>query len=376
MRVSYINGICVNHDAISNSIRDEITWLLSVPGNEIRLFTYACDFQELPFTIVSDLKDVVFDTFFLQSDIVIFHFGVFYPLFNILPIVPKAAKAIVVFHNITPKEFVSASAQETIDNSFKQMSNIAFASHVICDSKTNQEVLSSNGINVPNSVLPLAMHGKGELPKSKPSFDDHISRILFVGRLVKSKGPSDLLTAVSTVLAEHDDIFLEVDFVGNLKFSESDVVDNIRNSSALLMTRYGRRLVINLHGDAHESLKNNLLARADLFVLPTRHEGFCMPILEAFENGCCVISYDNSNVPHVAGGFAKLVPTGDVTSLAREIAATLDVTRSDEWISKSGYKNYCLSLLDYCKQFDPNIVSKRFLHLLDDVCRKPKVSDA
>lgn len=376
MRVSYINGVFVNHDAISNAIRDEVTWLLSVPGNEVRLFSYACDFQELPVKVVSDLKDVVFDTFFQQSDIVIFHFGVFYPLFNILPVVPKTAKTIVVFHNITPKEYLPVSAHETIDKSFQQMSNIAFATHVVCVSQINQEVLSSNGINVPSTVLPLALRGGRELPKRKPSFDDGVSRILYVGRLVKSKGPCDLLTALSIVLAERYDIFLEVDFVGNLKFSDPDVLDYVRSASEELLARFGRRLVINFHGDATELVKNNLLARADIFVLPTRHEGFCVPILEAFENGCCVLAYDNSNVPYISGGFAKLVPTGDVTSLAREVSATLDLNRSAEWIKQGGYANYCSDLSDYCKQFDPKEVSKRFLHLVDDISRQSRISYA
>jgi glycosyltransferase involved in cell wall biosynthesis len=369
MRISYIHGICVDHDAISNSIRDEITWLLSVPGNEIRLFTYLCDFQELPFTIVRDLKDVVFDIFFQQSDVVIFHFGVYYPLFNILPVVPRAAKKIVVFHNITPKEFLPVSAHETLDKSFQQMGNIAFADHVFCVSRTNQDVLSLAGIAVPSTVQPLALRGEKTPPKRKPSFDDGKHRILFVGRLVESKGPVDLLIAVSTVLAERDGVSLELDFVGNLKFSDPNVLAQVQSLSEKLLDRYGERLTINLHGNISESVKNELLAKADLFVLPTRHEGFCVPILEAFQNGCCVISYDNSNVPHISGGFAKLALTGDTVSLAREISAALDLTQSEEWIAKGGYLGYCSDLSDYCKQFDPEKVSSRFLNLVDEVYR-------
>ena len=370
MRISYIHGICVNYDAISNSIRDEITWLLSVPGNEIRLFAYACDFQELPFTIVKDLRDVIFDPFFQQSSIVIFHFGVYYPLFNILPVVPKTAKTIVVFHNITPKEFLPASIHETIDKSFQQMSNMAFANHVACDSPTNQNVLRSAGINVPSTVLPLALRGKVQIPQRKPSFHDGVSRVLFVGRLVKSKRPIDLLIAASTVLAERLNAFLEIDFVCNLNFSDPAVVGDVRSTSEEMLARFGGRLAINLHGNATESVKDNLLTCADLFVLPTRHEGFCMPILEAFENGCCVIAYDNSNVPHISGGFAKLVPTGDTNSLAHAISASLDLTQSEGWMTRGGYVSYCSDVANYCKQFHPEKARSRFLRLLSGVCRQ------
>lgn len=369
MRISYIHGICVNHDAISHSIKDEISWLLSVPGNEIRLFTYQCDFQELPFTIVRDLKDIIFDSFFQKSDVVIFHFGVFYPLFNILPVVPRSAKKIVVFHNITPKEYLPISAHETIDQSFQQMSNIAFADHVFCVSRTNQNVLSSANIVVPSTILPLALRGKQQRVKRKPSFDDGKHRIVFIGRLVKSKGPVDLLIAVATILAERDNLSLEIDLIGNLNFSDLNVLEQVQSNSRKLLDQYGERLTINLHGNASESLKNELLAKADLFVLPTRHEGFCVPILEAFQNGCRVISYDNSNVPHISGGFATLVPTGDVMLLARAISVELDLIQSDEWVEQDGYLKYCSDLMDYCKQFDPEKVSSKFLKLVSEVYR-------
>jgi glycosyltransferase involved in cell wall biosynthesis len=361
MRISYINGICARFDAISNSIRDEIAWLSSIPGNEVCLFTYSCDFPELPFKIVCEAKDVIFDSFFQRSDVVIFHFGVFYPLFNILPVVPRPALTLVVFHNITPKEFLSISAHETIDNSFKQMNNIVFADHVICVSTINQELLSLNGIDVPSTVLPLALRNKIELPSSKPSFVDGVTRILFVGRLVKSKGPVDLLTAVLALLAKRDEIFLEVDFVSNIKFSDPDIIKTINILSKDLMKKFGKRLVINLYGDAPESVKNNLFARADLFVLPTQHEGFCVPILEAFQNGCCVVAYDNSNVPHISGGFAKLVPTRDVNSLTREVADILDLIRSEQWHKQGGYETYCTDLAVYCKKFSPELVGNTFV---------------
>jgi glycosyltransferase involved in cell wall biosynthesis len=345
-----------------------------MPGNEIRLFTYSCDFQELPFKTVGDAKDVVFDSFFQRSDVVIFHFGVLYPLFNILPVVPRSALTLVIFHNITPKEFLPASAHETIDNSFKQMRNIVFADHVVCVSNINQEVLSSNGIHVPSTVLPLAIRGKVELPKSKPSFVDGVSRILFVGRLVRSKGPIDLLTVVLPLLTERDEIYLEVDIVSNLKFSDPDVLKSVNVLSENLMEKFGDRLVINLHGDASESVKINLFARADLFVLPTRHEGFCVPILEAYEYGCCVVAYDNSNVPHISGGFAKLVPTGDVTSLAREVSDMLGLIRSEQWTKQGGYETFCSDLAVYCRKFAPDLVGKTFVNLVHTLLLRSNLS--
>ena len=122
MKISYVHGICMRHDAISNSIRDEIEWLSQ--SHQVRLFAYACDQPQLPFTKVDDLRAVIFDPHFRASDLVVFHFGVHYPLFDALSVCPVNAKRLVVFHNITPKEFIAPSHHDTADLSFKQLANL------------------------------------------------------------------------------------------------------------------------------------------------------------------------------------------------------------------------------------------------------------
>ena len=139
MKIAYVNSICQKYDAISNAIREEIGWLRAA-GHEVRLFAYACEFDDLPCTIVDNEVQIVFDPFFQGCDMAVFHFGVFYPLFNVLPATPCRARRVVVFHNITPKHVLPRSAHALIDRSFVQMANIAFAHHAICDSHTNMAV--------------------------------------------------------------------------------------------------------------------------------------------------------------------------------------------------------------------------------------------
>jgi glycosyltransferase involved in cell wall biosynthesis len=344
---------------------------MSESGNDVKLFTYACDFKELPFTLVSELEEIAFNPFFQESDLVIFHFGVFSPLFNLLPIIPKDKKSVVVFHNITPKQHLSVSAHETIDRSFAQMSNIVFANHVVCDSQTNQNVLHEAGIYVNSTVLPLALHSNAKAPLRKPSFDDSVTRVLFVGRFVKSKGPVDLLNAASAVLKQNAEAIFCIDMVGNLLFSDADVVSDIKALMSSMKAQFKERLVVALHGNASEALKNQLLADADIFVLPTRHEGFCVPILEAFANACCVVTYDNSNTPSISGGLAQLIPTGDVELLAKALAKSVDLTCSADWITGGSYERYCKKTEDHCRQFSPATVKRRFLRLVSEVCSKP-----
>lgn len=359
MKISYINGICIKNDAISNSIRDELLWLQ--PHYDVKFFAYSCDNPDLPFTSVSCEADILFDAHFQQSELIVFHFGIFYPLFNVLLAAPRHAKKVVVFHNVTPKEHAPPSAHEVIERSLVQMSNIAFADHAACDSGTNLDVLRQAGIKTPATVLPLAVHNDMACPPAKPSFDDKKIRIAFVGRFVQSKGPDEVLTAVQEALQSNPAGDIVVDMIGNLNFSDVQMVASVRAMMKTMKATYGTRLTVNLHGDASEELKNKVLKHADIFILPTRHEGFCVTIVEALSAACRVITYDNSNTPSISGGLAELVPTADVPALSQALLRTVAEVRSDDWTAHGGYARYCEQATAHVSQFRVDEVKRRFL---------------
>jgi len=73
--------------------------------------------------------------------------------------------------------------------------------------------------------------------------------------------------------------------------------------------------------DAH---KPALYTMTDLFLFPSRYEGFGMPPLEAMACGAPALAADNSSLPEITGGITPLVPTDDEEAYARAILATLD----------------------------------------------------
>ena len=360
MKIAYLNSICQKYDAISNAIREEIGWLRAA-GHEVRLFAYACEFDDVPCTIVNRESDVVFDPYFQQCDMAVFHFGVFYPLFNVMLVAPQGARRIVVFHNITPKHVLPAASHNLIDRSFVQMANLAFADHVVCVSATNQGVLREAGITTPVTVLPLAVHTQLQAPEAKPSFADGIVRIAFVGRLVQSKGPLDLLDTAARLLTRDKRLRLRLDLVANLGFSDQDVVSAVRARLETLGQQFGARLDARLHGNAPEELKQQVLTDADLFVLPTHHEGFCVPILEALASGCRVVCYDNSNTPAVSGGLSALVPTGDVAALAAATGAEVERVLGQPWRSGGEYQDAVARARTHLANFSVENVRSKFL---------------
>ncbi|MCX6030228.1 MAG: glycosyltransferase family 1 protein [Chloroflexi bacterium] len=66
-----------------------------------------------------------------------------------------------------------------------------------------------------------------------------------------------------------------------------------------------------------------LLNLADVFVFPSRYEGFGLPPLEAMACGVPVISSDAASLPEVVGDAGLLFPSGDSTALAAALRRTL-----------------------------------------------------
>jgi glycosyltransferase involved in cell wall biosynthesis len=74
-----------------------------------------------------------------------------------------------------------------------------------------------------------------------------------------------------------------------------------------------------------------LFERTDALVVPSYHEGYCVPVVEAYGFGRFVIAYDAGNLPNIVAGLGLVVPTGDVDALEAAVlrlADALDGSRS------------------------------------------------
>lgn len=155
--------------------------------------------------------------------------------------------------------------------------------------------------------------------------------IFYIGATDARKRVADLVKAFDQVRATHSITLV----LAGKEFAKRNKIPNEEIINALRSSPYQSNIVT--IGYVSDAEKLWLYENAKAFVFPTAYEGFGLPIIEAMQHGCPVISYDNSSIPEVAGDATLLVPTGDVARLAKGVAKVLDSTVLRDRMVARGY---------------------------------------
>ncbi len=95
-----------------------------------------------------------------------------------------------------------------------------------------------------------------------------------------------------------------------------------KNFETLLASLRLQDVVVRL-GVVSDALLKQIYRRADVFVFPSRYEGFGLPVLEALATGGCVLAGTTSATAEVAGPAAELVDTSEPAAIAAALAGLL-----------------------------------------------------
>jgi glycosyltransferase involved in cell wall biosynthesis len=315
LNVAIISGICVKHDALSASVRDDALAFSEQFGFHSRIFTYKNEYPDVDAVEVDDLTKICLDPYFLNCDLIIYHFGIYYELFNTIFLGNGTAPQAVRFHNVTPRALLPQSEWPVFERSATQLFNLRVADAIWPVSELNRhDLLEADLVTADRTeVIPLCV-GDGQRRGRLRDKRAAVVNLLFVGRIVKAKGLMDLVYAASVLRRIGVEFSLRI--VGDMRFSQPEFVRALK--SLILDLKLGHCVTL-VGGVSNEALDDEY-ARAHVLVLPSYHEGFCKPVIEALRFGCIPVTYDSSNLKYVAQGFSRTVPAGDIGALAAGIA--------------------------------------------------------
>jgi glycosyltransferase involved in cell wall biosynthesis len=352
-------GDAIGHEtlAIQRALRDA--------GYESDIFVEAADRRLEPMT--RDYRELVDAS--RPDNLLLHHFSLGSKASRVAYALPD--RMALIYHNITPPEYFAGIHRRAARECFHGRRELqAYAGRcdlALGDSEFNRQDLESLGFPR-TAVLPVVPDlSRLDLPPNRfvaDQFDDEWTNILFVGRVVANKRIEDLIRAFH-VYRTHFNPRSRLIIVGVFSLFE-------RYFAALthLISELG---LSDVHFTGHitDEELGAYYDIADLFLCASAHEGFCVPIVEAFYKQVPVLAYAATAVPATMDGAGVLYHDRDPWRVAALMDGILsNVTIQDAIVdgqtaavARLRAKNFRETLLGFVDQIlaGPRATSARVL---------------
>lgn len=190
---------------------------------------------------------------------------------------------VLTIHDMIPELF------DGLDNWQKEKKKILAkqASHIIAVSQnTKNDIMDI--LHIPEDKISVIYHAAPDTASFIDNSFFSFPYILYVGSRTCYKNFRLMLSQLRNFLLSHDEVKL---VCTGTPFTESEI---------LYITELGLKDSI-IHFFAEESELGNLYHHALCFLYPSAYEGFGIPILEAYKEGCPVLLNRASCFPEIAG---------------------------------------------------------------------------
>ena len=305
-------------DAIGNEVLG-IRAVLREAGYASEIFVETADPRLEPLT--HDYRDLIDASH--PDNILIHHFSIGSRASRIAYALPD--RMVLVYHNITPPEYFVGVHNDLVRLCYGgRRELLAYVNR--CDlalgaSEFNRQELEQAGFPR-TSVLPVvpSFAHLDETPDRTlvSAFDDERVNILFVGRVVPNKRIEDVIRCYQAYRVKHQP---------NARLLLVGAYGGFESYLATLHHLIATLRVPDVHimGQVSNAELTACYDVADLFLSASEHEGFCVPLVEAFHKRTPVVAYAAAAVPETMDGAGVLYETKD----PRHVAAIMDTVLSD-----------------------------------------------
>jgi glycosyltransferase involved in cell wall biosynthesis len=315
-------GDAIGHEVIG------IQRVLRAAGHQSEIYVETADPRLEDLTI--DYREMVGTV--TPEDILIHHFSIGSRASRTAYALP--GRMVLVYHNITPPEYFIGVHKDLVKLCFRGRRELtAYVDRSVLalgDSEYNRQELEALGFRQ-TGVLPVVpgfSHLEGTDSRIAAAFDDGFVNVMFVGRVIPNKKFEDVIRAFHAYRTRHNPRSRLL-LVGSYSGFERYL--------AMLQGMIARLGTPDVHFLGHVTNEelSSLYDVADLFLCASEHEGFCVPLIEAFHKRVPVLAYASTAVPATMDGGGLLYDNKDPLHVARIMAAVLDDPAIEEAVVAS-----------------------------------------
>jgi glycosyltransferase involved in cell wall biosynthesis len=204
---------------------------------------------------------------------------------------------ILYYHNITPHEYFPQGSRsfELCVLGRKQLPSLVKKCHYFWSvSAFNQQELLDLGAPANRcSVVPIAVRAEtiSQMCQSR-----EVGKWLFIGRIVKNKDQLSLIRLFHRVRIRHKELARDLFLVGSF-----DPNDPYASEVKAEIESLGLSQSVHLLGKVEQGVISSLLQSSSVFVSLSKHEGFCVPVIEAANAGLPVAALATTALPETMG---------------------------------------------------------------------------
>ena len=335
-------------DAIGHEVLG-IQRALVAAGHESSIFVETADPRLEPLTL--DYRDMVGTI--TDEDVLIHHFSIGSRASRTAYALP--GRMVLVYHNITPPEYFIGVHKDLVKLCFRGRRELTAyiprCDLALGDSEYNRQELQELGFHQ-TGVLPVVPDfshlDAGSDRMLARDFDDGWVNVVFVGRVIPNKKFENVIRAFHAYRTRHNPrsrLLLVGSYSG---------FERYLTMLHALIARLGTPDVHFLGHVTNEEL-SAVYDVADLFLCASEHEGFCVPLVEAFYKRVPVLAYAATAVPATMDGAGVLYDTTDPAEVARLMDAVLSdpeietavLASQDGALDRLRQKDFAGTLLGY-----------------------------
>jgi len=266
----------------------------------------------------------------------------------------RSETLVVNYHNITPPDLMAPWDNHLALGQLRAQGDLRLLAPrtrlAVADSAYNQAHLVAAGFTS-TAVIPPSAALDAAVTSVTDRWDppQRGARWLAVGRVSPNKALEGTIAALAVARAHRDP-------AATLLIIGKPATDSYVAALHRYVAELGLADAVTFAGHARDDTVASAYAAADVLVVTSEHEGFCVPVVEAMNAGLPVVAFDRGAVPEVLGGSGVLVADKDPYALAAAIADLLADAPRRAALREAGRRQLAA--------LDPESAADRFVGLL------------